>query len=69
MAPDEEVSIAGFDRNPGKVWVWDWHETMRALVVEVNPHPTPLSEFADYSIRAGASEFFPALCATLARSA
>ena len=39
-----------------------------ALVVEVNPHPTPFSDFADYSIRAGASEFFPALCATLARS-
>lgn len=36
-----------------------------ALIVEVNPHPTPFSEFADYSIRAGASAFFPALCAML----
>ena len=40
-----------------------------ALVVEVNPHLTPFSEFADYSIRSGASEFFPALCAALARGA
>lgn len=38
-----------------------------ALIVEVNPHSTPFSEFADYSVRAGASQFFPALCATLAR--
>ena len=36
-----------------------------ALIVEVNPHPTPFSEFADYSVRSGASEFFPALCARL----
>ncbi len=36
-----------------------------ALIVEVNPHATPFSEYADYSIRAGASEFFPALCAVL----
>jgi len=36
-----------------------------ALIVEVNPHATPFSEHADYSIRAGASEFFPALCAVL----
>lgn len=36
-----------------------------ALIVEVNPHPTPFSSFADYSIRAGASDFFPALCALL----
>lgn len=40
-----------------------------ALIVEVNPHLTPFSEFADYSVRAGASEFFPALCAMLARGA
>lgn len=40
-----------------------------ALIVEVNPHLTPFSEFADYSVRAGASQFFPALCATLARGA
>jgi NAD-dependent deacetylase len=38
-----------------------------ALIVEVNPHRTPFSEFADYSIRSGASEFFPALCAMLAK--
>jgi NAD-dependent deacetylase len=37
-----------------------------ALLVEVNPHPTRFSEFADHSIRAGASDFFPALCAMLA---
>lgn len=36
-----------------------------ALIVEVNPHATPFSEHADFSIRAGASEFFPALCAGL----
>jgi NAD-dependent deacetylase len=29
-----------------------------ALVVEVNPHPTPLSDAADHSIRSGASQFF-----------
>ena len=40
-----------------------------ALIVEVNPHATPFSEFADYSVRAGASDFFPALCAMLARGA
>ena len=32
-----------------------------ALVVEVNPHETALSEYADYSIRSGASQFFPVL--------
>ncbi len=37
-----------------------------ALIVEVNPNETPFSEFADYSIRTGASAFFPALCAALA---
>jgi len=37
-----------------------------ALIVEVNPHATPFSPFADSSIRAGASEFFPALNALLA---
>lgn len=40
-----------------------------ALIVEVNPHATPFSEFADHSVRAGASAFFPALCAMLARNA
>ena len=40
-----------------------------ALIVEVNPHATPFSEFADYSVRAGASQFFPALCAMLERGA
>ena len=39
-----------------------------ALIVEVNPHPTPFSEFADYSVRSGASQFFPALCASRGRS-
>jgi hypothetical protein len=36
-----------------------------AVVVEVNPHPTPLSDAADYSIRSGASQFFAALCTKL----
>ena len=40
-----------------------------ALIVEVNPHATPFSEFADYSVRAGASQFFQALCARLAYGA
>ena len=40
-----------------------------ALIVEVNPHATPFSPFADYSIRAGASDFFPALAAMLASGA
>lgn len=38
-----------------------------ALLVEVNPHETPFSEFADYSIRVGASRFFPALWAALSK--
>lgn len=37
-----------------------------ACIVEVNPHTTPFSEFADYAVRAGASDFFPALAAHLA---
>ncbi|MFZ4538465.1 SIR2 family NAD-dependent protein deacylase [Propionivibrio sp.] len=37
-----------------------------ALLVEINPHQTPFSEHANYSIRAGASEFFPALRKALA---
>jgi len=43
-----------------------WAKYSGATVVEVNPHPTPLSEAADYSIRNGASEFFSALCSRLA---
>ena len=42
-----------------------WAKKAGAVVVEVNPHPTPLSDFADYSIRSGASQFFGALCAKL----
>ena len=38
-----------------------------ALLVEVNPHDTPFTEFADYSIRCGASTFFPALATALAQ--
>ena len=38
-----------------------------ALLVEVNPHETAFSEFADYSVRAGASGFFPALSDALSR--
>ena len=37
-----------------------------ALIVEVNPHETVLSEDADYSVRAGASQFFPELSEALA---
>lgn len=40
-----------------------------ALIVEVNPHATPLSQFADHSIRASASDFFAALGAALASRA
>jgi len=36
-----------------------------ALIVEVNPHPTPFSGFADHSLRAGASAFFPELARAL----
>ena len=36
-----------------------------ALIVEVNPHATPFSPFADHSVRAGASVFFAALTAQL----
>jgi NAD-dependent deacetylase len=39
-----------------------WAKSAGAVLVEVNPHPTPLSPSADYSIRSGASEFFAALC-------
>jgi hypothetical protein len=35
------------------------------VVVEVNPHPTPFSDAADFSIRNGASQFFAALCTKL----
>ena len=38
-----------------------------ALLVEVNPHDTPFTEFADYSVRCGASTFFPALATALAQ--
>ncbi len=38
-----------------------------ALLVEVNPHETPFSDCADYSIRTGASVFFPALWAALSK--
>jgi NAD-dependent deacetylase len=38
-----------------------------AMVIEVNPFETPFSAHADYSIRAGASEFFPALCNGIGR--
>ena len=37
-----------------------------ALIVEVNPFETPFTEYASHSVRAGASEFFPALIAALA---
>ena len=36
-----------------------------ALLIEVNPHETAFTEYADYSIRAGASRFFPALSEAL----
>ena len=36
-----------------------------ALIVEVNPHATPFTPFADHSVRAGASAFFAALTAQL----
>jgi NAD-dependent deacetylase len=42
-----------------------WAKSAGAVVVEVNPHPTPLSEVADYSIRRGSSQFFSALCTAL----
>ena len=38
-----------------------------ALIVEVNPHETALSEYADHSLRSGASQFFPALVDALSR--
>lgn len=38
-----------------------------ALLVEVNPHETPCSDMSDWSIRAGASRFFPALTMALSR--
>lgn len=42
-----------------------WAKRAGATVVEVNPHPTPLSEVADYSIRNGASQFFSVLSTKL----
>lgn len=42
-----------------------WAKDAGAIMVEVNPHPTPFSEVADCSIRSGASPFFSALCARL----
>ena len=42
-----------------------WAKYGGATVVEINPHPTPLSEAADYSLRSGASQFFAALCTLL----
>ncbi len=42
-----------------------WAKRAGAVVIEVNPHPTPLSEAADYAIRSGASPFFAALCANI----
>jgi NAD-dependent deacetylase len=38
-----------------------------ALVVEVNPHETAFTEYADHSVRTGASQFFPALVEALSR--
>jgi len=38
-----------------------------ALVVEVNPHETAFTEYADHSARTGASQFFPALVEALSR--
>jgi len=38
-----------------------------ALVVEVNPHETAFTEYADHSTRTGASQFFPALVEALSR--
>lgn len=38
-----------------------------ALVIEVNPHPTALSEVADLAVRAPAARFFPLLLDRLAR--
>ncbi len=42
-----------------------WAKYGGATVIEVNPHPTPLSDAADHAVRSGASEFFAALCAQL----
>lgn len=42
-----------------------WAKSAGATMVEVNPHRTPLSAAADYSVRSGASQFFSALCSTL----
>jgi NAD-dependent deacetylase len=42
-----------------------WAKRAGAVVVEVNPHPTPFSDAADFSIRNGASQFFAALCTKL----
>lgn len=39
-----------------------WAKSSGARVIEVNPHPTALSDLADFSIRSGASEFFETLC-------
>lgn len=42
-----------------------WAKSAGAMVVEVNPHPTPLSDAADFTVRSGASEFFATLCAKI----
>lgn len=42
-----------------------WAKGAGATVIEVNPHPTPLTEVADFSMRSGASPFFTALCGAL----
>jgi NAD-dependent deacetylase len=39
-----------------------------AVLVEVNPYATPFTEFADYSLRCGASQFFPALGQAITQS-
>lgn len=46
-----------------------WAKSFGATVVEVNPHPTPFSQIADFSVRSGASEFFSALCEALEKRA
>jgi len=38
-----------------------------ALLIEVNPYETPFSVHADYAVRSGASEFFPALWKDLSK--
>ena len=41
----------------------DYAKAAGALVVEINPHPTPLSGVADYVLRAPAGVALPALVA------